>query len=468
MEIRTRFAPSPTGFLHIGGLRTALYNYIFAKQNNGSFILRIEDTDQNRLVENATSQIINSLKDFNIDFDEGPEFNENYGSYKQSERLGIYKEHYIRLIENDSAYLCIVRKDKSLFPVKSKTLALDRINWRYGGDNQEFGYHDPFVIKLKIPSNGTLKAYDKLRGEVQFDLSLIDDPIIIKSDGFPTYHFANVVDDHLMRISHVIRGEEWLPSLPKHILLYNYFNWDPPQFIHLPLLLNPDKSKLSKRQGDVNVEDFLAKGYIKECIINFISLLGWNPKDENEIFSINELMKNFSIKNIQKSGAIFDIQKLNWMNSQYIKNLNDDLFLKISKGYLPDWYFDIKDSSKRSLILMFIKSRITKLNEIKENLDPFNNEYEIIDKDILKSISLTESKSLYKFWLEHLENIDNIDEIFINNLIKKTSEQLDMKIKEIYPKIRAILYGSFHGPDIYTIVAILGIDETLRRLKINY
>ena len=457
MKVRTRFAPSPTGFLHIGGLRTALYNYIFAKQNNGSFILRIEDTDQNRLVENATFNLIKALDSFDLLFDEGPDKNETYGPYYQSQRLDIYKTYYLKLINDKNAYVCI-EKNNDLLPENNVEKAIKIIN-----DNKI-----NFVIKLKVNSNKILKAYDQIRGTVKFDLSLIDDPIIIKSDGFPTYHFANVVDDHLMQISHVIRGEEWLPSLPKHILLYNYFNWDIPKFIHLPLLLNPDKSKLSKRQGDVNVEDFLAKGYIKECIINFISLLGWNPKNENEIFSINQLLKIFSIKNIQKSGAVFDIQKLNWMNAQYIKNLNDDLFLKISKKYLPDWYFSINDSAKRSLILMFIKNRITKLDEIQENIDPFNNEYEIIDKNILKSISLTESKSLYKFWLEHLEHIENIDEKFINNLIKKTSEQLDMKIKEIYPKIRAILYGSFHGPDIYTIVTILGIDETLRRLKIKY
>ncbi len=452
MEIRTRFAPSPTGFLHVGGLRTALYNYIFAKKNNGTFILRIEDTDQNRLIKNAAENLINSIKVFDINFDEGPMINELYGPYFQSQRLEIYKTHYLKLIKNEKAYICIVEGD-DLVPEYDSKISLELIKKHH------------FVVKLKIPNNMILDTYDELRGKVDFNLDLIEDPIIIKSDGYPTYHFANVVDDHLMKITHVIRGEEWLPSLPKHVLLYKYFGWNLPKFIHLPLLLNSDKSKLSKRQGDVNVDDFLKKGYLKEAIINFIALLGWHPSNDIEIFSKKNLLKNFSINKIQKSGAIFDIKKLNWMNSVYIKDLEINNFIKISKEFYASLNFDFNDKEKFIRVFKFIQTRIDRLDEIPDLLLPFYDNIDIKDSESLAITNNKISKKIFKYWHDSLSKNNIFNEDYIKGLINDTSKKFNVKGKAIFHPLRIVLFGKPDGPDLYTIVSIIGLKETKKRLS---
>ena len=452
MEIRTRFAPSPTGFLHVGGLRTALYNYIFAKKNNGTFVLRIEDTDQNRLVENATEKLINSIKAFDLGFDEGPLINELYGPYLQSERLNIYKSYYLDLVKNQKAYICIV-KDNDLIPEYDTTLALELIQ-----KNQ-------FIIKLKIPKDRILTTYDELRGKVNFNLDLIEDPIIIKSDGYPTYHFANVVDDYLMKITHVIRGEEWLSSLPKHVLLYEYFGWDLPKFIHLPLLLNSDKSKLSKRQGDVNVDDFLKKGYLKDAIINFIALLGWHPNNDIEIFSKKNLLKNFSIKKIQKSGAIFDLKKLNWMNSIYIKELEINKFINIAKDFYSSLGYDLSDKKKIIQVFKLIQQRIDRLDEIPNLLLPFYGNLIFDDSKLLAIVNNDISKNILKYWNDNLSEKSAFDEGFIKQLVFSTQEKFKVKGKTIFHPLRIALFGQPDGPDLFTLVSILGLKETKNRLS---
>ena len=453
MEIRTRFAPSPTGFLHIGGLRTALYNYVYAKKYQGQFILRIEDTDQKILIKNATEDLINALKFFGIDFDEGPDFKEIYGPYKQSDRLDIYKSHYLKLIKEEYAYVCLV-KGEELFPITNAQEGLDRLQ------------NEDCVIKLKIPDQGIIEIFDELRGIIQFDLSLIDDPIIIKSDGYPTYHFANIVDDHLMKISHVIRGEEWLSSLPKHVLLYQSFSWTIPKFVHLPLLLNPDKSKLSKRQGDVDVQSFLKKGYLKETIINFIALLGWHPNDDEEIFDIDSLIKKFSIKKIQKSGAIFDIKKLNWMNSVYIKNLSVEDLIDLFNSTSP-MVSDFNFSNKTKLTKVFevIKNRINTLDEIPGLLNPFYKAITIDNQEILDYINMEDSNTIFKYWYTNLSEINQATKEYIDKLIEQTGDKFGLKGKKIFFPLRAILYGSFKGPDLFTIISILGVEETKVRIK---
>ena len=450
MEVRTRFAPSPTGYLHVGGLRTALYNYIYARQNNGTFILRIEDTDQNRLVKNATEKLINSIQAFDLNFDEGPMLNECYGPYKQSQRLDIYKSYYLELIKNNKAYVCIVDKNE-LIPEYDFNLALNLIE------------KNKFVVKLKIPKERVMSTYDQIRGKIDFDLNLIEDPIIIKSDGYPTYHFANVIDDYLMKITHVIRGEEWLPSLPKHILLYEYFGWDLPKFIHLPLLLNFDKSKLSKRQGDVNVDDFLIKGYMKDAIINFIALLGWHPDNDVEIFSIENLIKSFSVKKIQKSGAIFDIKKLDWMNSIYIKELDIDDFILVSREFYLHLDYNFTNREKFIKVFTFIKNRITRLDEIPNLLLPFYSNLLVENEESLVMMNNEISKKILKYWMEMLSKNNNFDEIFIKDLIQNTGEKFNIKGKEIFYPLRIALFGKPNGPDLFTLITILGLEETFKR-----
>ena len=443
--IRTRFAPSPTGFLHVGGLRTALYNYIFAKQNNGEFILRIEDTDQNRKIQNADKQIIKSLEYFDIDFNEGPDKNEKYGPYIQSKRLSIYKKHYIDLIKNKKAYVCIVDGD-NLIPEFNIDIAMQKIE------------KEEYVVKFAINSDNVIEINDELRGIIKFDLSLIEDPIIIKSDGFPTYHFANVIDDHYMKISHVIRGEEWISSLPKHILLYESFNWKIPKFIHLPLLLNPDKSKLSKRQGDVHVENFLDKGYLKKAIINFIALLGWHPSGNNELFDLDYLVENFSLNRVQKAGAIFDIKKLNWMNSYYIKNAQEKkLYNYLLKLSLISEDIDVKKYYKA---IDYAKNSSATLHELSDKTIIFFKENKY--NELLKKYEIN---LLFNLWIENLSSIDVITLDHINNIIALSKEQLNIAGKNLFIPLRLAIIDQEHGPDLFTIIDIVGIEESINRIK---
>jgi len=445
MNIRTRFAPSPTGFLHVGGLRTALYNYLFTKQNNGKFILRIEDTDQNRYVENATDNLINILSKFGLNYDIGPDREDENGPYIQSKRLNIYKKYYMKLLKNNFAYVCFdIGGD--LIPELDNEIALSKMN------------STKYVIKLKINKNSSLKINDMVRGDIEFDLNLIDDPIIIKSDGFPTYHFANVIDDHLMKITHVIRGEEWISSLPKHVTLYNAFNWKLPQFCHLPLLLNEDKSKLSKRQGDVSVEDFINKGYLKEALINFVALLGWHPENDNELFLLEDLVKHFSIDRVNKSGAIFDREKLIWMNREYIKKMDDSEMIEIIKSKLKlidvhDSRIDLKKLSK------FCKNRINTFDQIINEIRGFY----INDEN--QDLSNFEFSKLFRLWVEKLSSIKIIDKDTINDIVNASKKDLNISGKNLFIPLRIALTSKTHGADIFTIIDILGIKESIRRIE---
>ena len=454
--IRTRFAPSPTGYLHIGGLRTALYNFIFAKKNKGQFILRIEDTDQKRLVHGAAEKIIKSLNSFYINFDEGPNLNEKYGPYYQSRRLHIYHNYCCKLIENQSAYLCYVDDNQNLKPENNIDKSLSIINQK----NTKY----KFIVKFKVPSIKNFNTFDDLRGKVVFDLSLIDDFIIIKSDGFPTYHFANVIDDHLMKISHVIRGEEWLSSLPKHVLLYNSLEFNLPHFIHLPLLLNPDHSKLSKRQGDVDVDKFIEKGYLKSAVLNFIALLGWHPDNDREIFNILELIENFSIPRIQKSGSVFDIKKLNWMNSEYIKSMDLDTLFEVSQNFFKK-EIDTKNTIKLSKAINFFKQRSTTLLELNDSIFPFYSMPNNLKEEVLTYVNKKKSQDILKFYFKSLSSIECFDIELSDKLIKDISKKFNVKGKEIFFPLRGVLYGSLNGPDLFTIIDILGLDESKRRIE---
>ena len=334
--VRVRFAPSPTGFLHVGGLRTALYNYLFARHNNGVFVLRIEDTDRTRYVEGAVENLITTLRWAGLDYDEGPDRPGPAGPYVQSERLALYREHADRLLAEGRAYYAFdtpeeleaMRKEQERLRKEQERLRIPPKNDRRALTltpdevRRKLDAGEPAVLRLKVPEAETIAFDDVIRGRVEFSSDRIDDQVLLKSDGYPTYHLANVVDDHTMGISHIIRGEEWLSSTPKHVLLYRYFGWEPPVFAHLPLLLNPDRSKLSKRQGDVAVEDYRAKGYLPEALVNFVALLGWNPGDERELFTLEELVKEFTLARVGKSGAVFNLDKLNWTNTQYVRRMS--------------------------------------------------------------------------------------------------------------------------------------------------
>lgn len=445
MKVRTRFAPSPTGYLHVGGLRTALYNYLFSKQLKGQFILRIEDTDQNRYVENATENLINILTECGLNYDIGPNKEDESGPYIQSKRLDIYKKYYLELINNEFAYVCFDQGGE-LIPEFNIEKALQKIKI------------EKYVIKLKVKQDSELVVNDMIRGEIKFDLNLIEDPIIIKSDGYPTYHFANVIDDHLMKISHVIRGEEWISSLPKHVLLYKSFGWDIPIFCHLPLLLNEDKSKLSKRQGDVAVEDFINKGYLKNALINFVALLGWHPENDNEFFSLEELVKNFSIDRINKSGAIFDREKLLWMNREYIKMMDTEDVKKIIQKKLESInIFNTKVNLDK--ITSYCKDRISTFEQILDEIQGFY----ILEKN--EEIRNFDYKNLFQLWIKELGKVEDLDKEIIDDIIMISKNELDISGKNLFIPLRIALISKTHGPDIFTLINILGIEESIKRLK---
>jgi len=463
-EIRTRFAPSPTGYLHVGGLRTALYNYLFAKQNNGKFILRIEDTDQNRKVENAVENLVKSMLWAGLEFDEGKDFGGEYGPYIQSERTELYREHIEKLVEQGDAYKCFCTAER-LAKIKE-----ENPNSGYDGHCRNFSDDEvkvkidageAFVIRQKIPEEGEIKLYDIVRGEVTFPYAEVDDQVLLKSDGFPTYHLANVIDDHYMKISHVIRGEEWLMSTPKHLHLYQSFGWKAPKFAHLSLLLNSDKSKLSKRQGDVSVEDYRKKGYLKEALINFLALLGWNPGTNEEIFSMKQLMKKFSLKKVSKSGSIFDVKKLDWMNGQYIRALTTEEFYNVAIEYFPkdtDWS---KEEIKN--IFALYQQRIHRLDEIKEKVEIFTNVFPPMDDETKEAIN-DDVISVLKAVKDLFEKEEIIDQKVFVAKVQEAQKITGVKGKDLWTAVRIGVAGQIHGAEIHIIAEILGKELCLKRI----
>lgn len=462
--VRVRFAPSPTGYLHIGGLRTALYNYLYAKQNNGKLILRIEDTDRTRLVEGAIKNLLSTLEWSGIEFDEGPHKEGDFGPYTQSERLSIYKEHTFKLIKEGNAYPCFYPQER-VNTIKEKNIPSDIVaehDQRFRNldipKSIERMSRENHVVRLKVPPKGNISINDKIRGRIDFDLSLIQDQIIIKSDGYPTYHLASVVDDHLMNISHIIRGEEWIASLPKHALLYQFFGWETPTFAHLPLLLNQDKSKLSKRQGDVAVEDYINKGFIKEALINYVSLLGWHGSDNKEIYNINELIENFTLNRIKGSGAIFDIKKLTWFNQQYLKT-SDSSSLKTLVDEVLSQKWDITLP-----MIDLLKDSVDSIIEFEEQLKPFFI-YSPLKISLDNKFFSNEIYYFLRLLMNHMVNkntfIAEDFKLFVNTI--KQEQELS---SNIWKPIRIAATGQEHGPDISKFIEILGPSECSERFKL--
>lgn len=472
-DIRVRFAPSPTGFLHVGGLRTALFNYLFAKNCGGKVILRIEDTDQSRKVEGAIKNLLESLKWAGLTFDEDPDVGGDYGPYVQSERLEIYGKYAQQLIDQEDAYYCFCTEEE-LTKMREQQQANNE-DTRYNRQCRHLSHEDakeklaagtPYVIRMKINQDGgDYVINDQVRGEVRFSPSQIDDQILIKSDGFPTYHLANVVDDHLMKISHVIRGEEWLPSTPKHIQLYDYFGWEKPEFAHLPLLLNPDRSKLSKRQGDVATEDYRRKGYLPECLVNFVALLGWHAADDQEIFSLTELVDAFSLDRVGKAGAVFDISKLNWMNQQYIKQIAPDDLFKMIQSYLPE-YAKNEDPDKLKKIIQIVRDSLITLPDISDRLDLFFNENpEVKDKSLKETIDNDESQQVYQSFIDQLGEVETLSSENFGQLMKKVQKATGVKGKKLWIPIRIAITLVEQGPDLSSVVDVFGKEKCLKMVR---
>ena len=472
-KVRVRFAPSPTGFLHVGGLRTALYNYLFAKKNGGEFLLRIEDTDQKRFVEGAKESLLSTLKNMNLEWD-------NEKIYVQSENLETYKKYAEQLVAEGKAYYCFCEPER-LEEVRAQKQAekkppmYDRYcltNLSQAEINQKLKENCPATIRLKVPKDEIIEFKDVVRGKVSFSTNTIDDQVLLKSDGFPTYHLANVIDDHLMNITHVIRGEEWLPSTPKHILLYKAFGWEMPKFAHLPLLLNPDKSKLSKRQGDVAVEDYLQKGYLKEALTNFVALLGWNPGEGSvqEIFSLEELVEKFELEKVHKAGAVFELKKLDWLNAQYIKKLSiEELFLACIPFLKEKEFFLEANAEKRNdayvkKVLVVERERLSKFSQVCEENRFFFTEIdyptELLSWKELTAKELIESlEESTKALTEIAENDWELTQIEEKLLAAAGEKRGDL----LWP-LRVALTGAQKSPSPFEIAWVLGKKESLQRI----
>lgn len=474
-KIRLRFAPSPTGFVHIGNLRAALFGFLLTKSWGGDFLLRVEDTDNKREVEGATEALLKIMTWAGIEFDEGPGIGGNYGPYIQTARLDIYKKYSDQLLAEDKSYRCFcseerlvkMREDqnaKKLAPRYDRTCrALSKEE-----SDKKAKAGESFVIRQKMPLEGEVKVFDELRGEIVFKVSDLDDQVLIKSNGIPTYQFANVVDDHLMEISHVTRGDEWLTSFPKNILLYQAFNWTPPKFIHMPLLLNKEGGKLSKRQGDVFVEDYKQKGYLKEAIINFCALLGWHPSHDKEILSMTELKKEFSISAMGISPAVFDIDKLDFFNAYYIRQKEVKEILELSQTYLQAAALPL-EGEKIERAISLAKDRLKKLSDLPEAIS-FLFKTPVYDQDLLiwKKSSLEESKKYLKeiFAVMLKVGADDWDkDVMEKGILEWIKENNPGKNGDYLWPLRVALSGLKNSPSPFEIAWTLGKAESIKRIE---
>lgn len=494
MSVRVRFAPSPTGPLHIGGVRTAFYNYLFAKKNNGTFILRIEDTDKNREVAGAENYIFNSLEWLGISPDESPKHGGDFGPYRQSERLELYQKYIQLLLENGAAYYAFDTPEelenlREECAKKGETFSYNS-HWRASlknsltlGDNKAkelIKSSVPFVIRFKIPDIPSVELNDLIRGNFSVSTDELDDKILMKNDGFPTYHFANVVDDHLMQITHVIRGEEWLPSLPLHVLLYQALGWEPPKFAHLPLILKPEgKGKLSKRDGDALgfpvfplewkdpktgevAKGFREEGYFPEAVLNTLALLGWTPDAEQEILSKSEMIQQFDLEKVHKSGARFNPEKAKWINQQYLFQKSEDEllpeFIRLleKKGFQP--------IGKERQIISYMKDRAHFISEMVEQSLFFYRSPQSYDNKAAEKFLTPENKKLLEQLLPLLNDLEDFTQNNIKHTISSFCEKNQLSTGKIMPPIRLLLVGEMRGPDVPVIIEILGKQEFLSRI----
>lgn len=468
--VRTRFAPSPTGFMHIGNLRTGLYAYLFARKNNGKFILRIEDTDQERKVEGAIEMVYRTLATAGITYDEGPDKDGGVGPYIQTERMGIYKEYAKKLVELGGAYYCFCDKERleslqgeggvHTYDKHCRNLSKEEVERRLAAG-------ESYVIRQKVPE-GVVSSYDDMVfGRISVDTADIEDGVLLKSDGLPTYNFANVVDDHLMGITHVIRGTEYLSSTPKYNLIYDAFGWERPKYMHLPPIMKDATRKLSKRYGDANFEDFIAKGYLPQAVVNYIALLGWCPKDNKEKMTMQELIDEFDVSGISHSSSIFDEAKMRWLNGEYLKAMSEQYFEKVATPWIKQAIGD-KDYDVKELALL-MQTRVDVLNEIPEKL-AFLNEFGEHDLAMYEHQKMKVTKDVAKRALgvaiAALEDFDDWSTDAIKEQIKTKSEEEGIKSGQVMFTMRVALTGAPVTPGgAIEMAVVLKKDETLRRMR---
>ena len=486
MSVRVRFAPSPTGFVHIGSLRTALYNYLFAKRMGGEYILRVEDTDRTRIVDGAIENMLEAMAWAGVNHTEGVVLGENkeitqvgeYGPYIQSERLDIYKDYIQQLLDSGKAYYCFCSKER-LDEVREKQKEAGETP-KYDGNCRNLSKEEveaklaageEYVIRLKLPENHVIKFTDLVRGETEFNTDELDDQVLIKTDGFPTYHFAVVIDDHLMKITHVIRGEEWISSTPKHVYLYEAFGWEAPTFVHLPNILNKEKKKLSKRHGDVAVEDFKKKGYLPEGLVNYVALVGWSPDDNQELFTMKELEEHFSIERVSKSGGVFDTDKLNWVNQHYIKDASDEYITDLAIPFLIEAGYITEEDAKNRYdfvkdMVSVVKEKLQYVKEVTEHVNIFfGDKVELETEECREFLKLEHIPTLINALEEKIGAEDEINEEAFKAMLKEIQKEHGIKGKNLFMGTRIILTGQMHGPDLPKAAAVIGKDMCLNRIK---
>jgi glutamyl-tRNA synthetase len=471
--VRVRFAPSPTGFVHVGSLRTALYNFLFARHHKGVHILRVEDTDQTRYVEGAVENLLRTMEWVGITFDEGPKQGGDFGPYTQSERTATYRRYADELIAKGKAYPCFCTPER-LDEVRKKMQAAgqppmyDRHCRNLTEEEVEVKKEEgiPHVVRLRVPLGETITFNDLVRGDVSFDSKTIDDQVLLKSDEFPTYHLANVVDDYMMKITHVIRGEEWLSSTPKHVLLYRAFGWEDsmPKFAHLPLLLNPDRSKLSKRQGDVAVEDFRDKGYLPDALINFVALLGWNPSATEEIYSMEDLIAQFDLEKVNKAGAVFGKEKLDWMNSEYIRKKSIDELFVLVKPIAIARGFDVADDYLKKVIHLMQERARSTLDFVDFAGYFFKAPTEFDEKSKAKNWT-AEAKERMAELLPQLKSLTDWTHESVETTIRSYAENKSISAGKLIHPLRLAVSGVGMGPGLFEMLEVIGKDEVCSRLE---
>ncbi len=488
-RVRVRFAPSPTGGLHLGGVRTALFNYLFAKKNGGDFVLRIEDTDQNRYVEGAEQYIIDCLNWCGITPDESPVNPGHYAPYRQSERKSLYRQYAEQLVMQGHAYYAFdtaeelekYRKDIPNFQYGQ--VYRDELRNSLSLSQQEVDQlladHTPHVIRIKIPADQSVSFTDMIRGRVSFETNQVDDKVLLKADGMPTYHLAVVVDDYLMKITHAFRGEEWLPSAPIHLLLWEYLGWkaDMPQWAHLPLILKPDgHGKLSKRDGARlgfpvfaldwdGTQGFNGMGFLPEAFVNFLALLGWNDGTGQEIFTLDELVEKFSVERINKAGAKFDFEKAKWFNAEWIKKANAESLMPKVKEVLTNKGVAIKDDAQLLTIIDLIKDRCTLLTDFYQQASYFFQIPAEYDLNAVKPKWTDEKTAFFKSFIEQLQATPTLIAADTEATFKALTEEKGFKIGDVMLPFRIMLVGGKFGPHVFDIAALLGKDETINRIE---
>ncbi len=477
-DVRVRFAPSPTGKIHIGNIRTALVNYLFANKNDGDFILRIEDTDQERSSDEFADIIEKEMDWLNLKWDEGVEVGGEFGPYYQMERLGIYQEYVEKLIESDLAYYCYCEPEE-LDQMREEQLANDqppiydqrcRELTKEEKEELEAEGKNP-AVRFRVSRNDdTIIVDDLIKGEVSFEREVVDDFVIMKSDGIPTYNFAVVIDDYLMEISHVIRGEDHLSNTPKQKLIYQALAWETPNFAHLPMILGSDKSKLSKRSGEdyVFVGEYRTKGYLPEALFNFLALLGWSPKNDQELFSKEELINQFSLENVNKSSAVFDVDKLNWMNGLYIREAELDKIIDLALPYLEAAEYNLSDKSQEwiELLVDTVRDSLDYVAQITEEVDIFFGDLEYNNKEeAIEEFSQEQVDLVLETLKKNITELSSFEPQNIRQMLKDTMNELPVGGRLFFHPTRVALTGKTSGPELYSVIALLGKEKSVNRLE---